>query len=691
MKKSICILSLIYVGLLANVSYVLAENETDSAKVKESCTIELRKDSTTGAYFFQAATAEDSAKIYIRLGNKSNDPKTYLYTDCDTIFLNNKTGEEKDSNNAPYTITGFDNNDPNKSIIVGFFEGGTKNDHPSNFQKFYINRKHYIAFALKAVGASNLCITPKGTNKLKLVEFTLRGIFPTVKDSLLKLDMKVSLPVDNEEGEARKDSTITCFSHLKDGETTLFFDTIWLNNQDSIEKICLERIVKGNFVLNTFDTTDFKEQIVLYYSGSTLESNADDIVYSSQFQLTPKRNLRNQNGYTLSTDGWMLTKEGVKPLKMEVPIVWKKTSWSITGICKAIGGFLAEWWYLLLVSIVIIVGLVGLLIVWHNRSKEIQKVEMPKPQEPIDPKEIKIKELTEQVKQLGCDKSNLEQELSSAHANLESASVTIAVKEGEIEKLNSDVANLNQQLNDAEKVKNKALKDQKDQLEELFEKDKKEFQTQIQQLKTDNEALSSKVNIGRDELFEQFNKRLEEAKKALVDFSNALIQIPGEDDIYSSTMQNILNDFDLMYSDIANIDANNLDIDKLRNELQQLSKRHLSPAGWMNKIAILTSYSKVEAVNKEFAQHGIHSVALEKLSALINVLLGTIDISLIVPTVLLSKFDSKQYKSTNEEAWIDKYCSEISIYDYSGVVIDIVQVGYSIADKDMQNPIVLYN
>ena len=692
MKKSICILSLIYVGLLANVSYVLAENETASAEVKKSCTIELRKDSK-GAYFFQAATIEDAAKIYIRRGNKSNDPQTYLYTDCDTIYFADSTGV-KLPDNKYYLLVGLDQN--KNSISVEAKNGNTITPENTNNHNINNTRKDYIVFKNKSAGAEGLSIDScrEGNKKLSFILRSMRLKADSIPVNIAKVEYVVS----RQRGKDRKDTTLvigvreTRLVHMgKECDVMrINSDTLRLRKTDSIKCIRILREKEDIMVFDQLDTTKFISEIHISQENKLV--NEDDIAFKSTIKLSPKAGFSSLDHIILK--GHVLCEEGVIPCQFEIFVEEEEVS--------------IDWLFVLLIvacvlGVLLIVLVVGGIIKvikskksnhkqpTNEKAKEKHPVESPESKEPIDPKEKKINELTEQVKQLESNKSKLEQELSSANAKLESAEATIAAKNGEIEKLNSDIANLNQQLNDAETIKNKALKDQKKQLEELFEKDKKEFETQIQQLKTDNEALSSKVNIGRDELFEQFNKRLEEAKKALADFSNALIQIPGEDDIYSSTMQNILNDFDLMYSDIANIDANNLDIDKLRKELQQLSKRHLSPAGWMNKIAILTSYSKVEAVNKEFAQHGIHSVALEKLSALINVLLGTIDISLIVPTVLLSKFDSKQYKSTNEEAWIDKYCSEISIYNYSGVVIDIVQVGYSIADKDMQNPIVLYN
>ena len=692
MKKSICILSLIYVGLLANVSYVLAENETASAEVKKSCTIELRKDSK-GAYFFQASTIDDAAKIYIRRGNKSNDPQTYLYTDCDTIYFADSTGV-KLPDNKYYLLVGLDQN--KNSISVEAKNGNTITHENTNNHNINNTRKDYIVFKNKLAGAEGLSIDScsEGNKKLSFILRSMRLKADSIPVNIAKVEYVVS----RQRGKDRKDTTLvisvreTRLVHMgKECDVMrINSDTLRLRKTDSIKCIRILREKEDIMVFDQLDTTKFISKIHISQDHKLV--NADDVAFKSTIELSPKAGFSSLDHIILK--GHVLCKEGVLPCQFEIFVEEEEVS--------------IDWLFVLLIvacvlGVLLIVLVVGGIIKvikskksnhkqpTNEKDKEKHPVESPEPKEPVDPKEVKISELSEQVKKLDSNKSNLEKELSSANANLQSAQATIAAKNGEIKKLNSDIANLNQQLNDAEAVKNKALSDQKEQLEELFEKDKKEFETQIQQLKTDNEALSSKVNIGRDELFEQFNKRLEEAKKALADFSNALIQIPGEDDIYSSTMQNILNDFDLMYSDIANIDANNLDIDKLRKELQQLSKRHLSPAGWMNKIAILTSYSKVEAVNKEFAQRGIHSVALEKLSALINVLLGTIDISLIVPTVLLSKFDSKQYKSTNEEAWIDKYCSEISIYNYSGVVIDIVQVGYSIADKDMQNPIVLYN
>lgn len=693
MKKSINILFLVFVGFWVNVSYISAENGVDSKSVKKSCTIELRIDSN-GTYFFQAATMEDAAKIYIRPGNKSNDPQTYLYTDCDTIYFADSTGV-KLPDNKYYLLVGLDQN--KKSISVEAKNGNTIKPENTNNHNINNTRKDYIVFKNKLAGAEGLSIDScsEGNKKLSFILRSMRLKADSIPVNIAKVEYVVS----RQRGKDRKDTTLvigvreTRLVHMgKECDVMrINSDTLRLRKTDSIKCIRILREKEDIMVFDQLDTTKFVSEIHISQDNKLV--NADDVAFKSTILLFPKTGLPSLENVTFK--GHVLCEKGVLPLQFEIFVMEEKVSIDWLSV-------------LLIVALVIgmVLGALAVKFIWNkcnpkqpndDKDKGKHPIESPKPQDPvdpidpIDPKDVIINELNEKVKQLGNDKSSLEQELSSAKVNLQSANDTIAAQKGVIDGLNTDIENLKQQLQDAETDKNSALKDQKKQLEELFEAEKKEFKTQIQELKTDNEALSSKVNIGRDELLDQFNKRLEEAKDALADFSDALIRIPGEDDIYRSTMQNLLNDFNLMYSDIANIDAINLDIDQLRKELQQLSKRHLSPAGWMNKIAILTSYSKVEAVNKEFAQHGIHSVALEKLSALINVLLGTIDISLIVPTVLLSKFDSKQYKSTNEEAWIDKYCSEISIYNYSGVVIDIVQVGYSIADKDMQKPIVLYN
>lgn len=695
MKKSMNILFLIFVGFFANVSYISAENGVDTMIVKTSCTIELRIDSN-GTYFFQAATMEDAAKIYIRPGNKSNDPQTYLYTNCDTIYFNDSTRMVLPSQRH-YLLVGFKEKE---SIAVEHKQGNnppTTERTSSNSHNIDNARKDYILFKSKPVGADGLSIDScsEGNKKLSFILRSMRLKADSIPINIAKVEYVISRQI----GKERKDTTLAIGVRntycATNNVLRIISDTIRLRKTDSIKCIRIQR-EKDMIVFDQLDTTKFVSEIHISQDNKLV--NADDVAFKSTISLYPKAGFPSLENITFK--GHVLCEKGVLPLQFEIFVAEEKVSvdWSLVLLIVAF------------VLGVLLLGLVvGLIIKFIKNKRNSPKqpnddkdkgkhpIESPKPQDPvdpidpIDPKDVIINELNEKVKQLGNDKSSLEQELSSAKVNLQSANATIAAQKGVIDGLNTDIENLKQQLQDAETDKNSALKDQKKQLEELFEAEKKEFKTQIQELKTDNEALSSKVNIGRDELLDQFNKRLEEAKDALADFSDALIRIPGEDDIYSSTIQNLLNDFDLMYSDIANIDACNLDIDQLRKELQQISKRHLSPAGWMNKMAILTSYSKVGVVNKEFAQHGICSAALENLSALINVLLGTIDISLVVPTVLLSKFDSKQYKSTNEETWIDKYCSEISIYNYSGVVLDIVQVGYRIADKDMQNPIVLYN
>ena len=128
----------------------------------------------------------------------------------------------------------------------------------------------------------------------------------------------------------------------------------------------------------------------------------------------------------------------------------------------------------------------------------------------------------------------------------------------------------------------------------------------------------------------------------------------------------------------------------MRTELQRISVQHILNAGWINTISRLSSYSKVSLVNTELAKHGIKTYQIEELIALTCSLLGSINISLTIPTILLSAFDNKYYESSNEDVWIDKYCPDFAIYDYKGVIVDIIQVGYTVSNKEIHKALVSY-
>ena len=691
MKKSISILSVVFVGLLANVSFISAENETDSTEVKKSCTIELRADST-GDYFLKAATVDDSAKIYIRRGNKSNDPQTYLYTDCDTIYFADSTGV-KLPDNKYYLLVGLDQN--KKSISVEAKEGNTITLENTNNHNINNTRKDYIVFKNKPAGAEGLSIDScrEGNKKLSFILRSMRLKADSIPVNIAKVEYVVS----RQRGKDRKDTTLvigvreTRLVHMgKECDVMrINSDTLRLRKTDSIKCIRILREKEDIMVFDQLDTTKFVSEI--HISQENKSVNEDDIAFKSTIRLLPKAGFSSLDHIILK--GHVLCEEGVLPCQFEIFVVEEKVS--------------IDWLFVLLIVACVLVVLLLILVVWgiikvikskrsnhkqptNEKDKEKHPVESPEPKEPIDPKEKKINELTEQVKQLESDKSKLEKELSSANADLQSAEATIATQKRVIYGLNTDITNLNQQLKDAETVKNKALEKQKKQLEAQFDEEKKEFRAQIQKLKTDNEALSSKVNIGRDELFEQFNKRLDDVKNTLADFSNAIVRIPDVDDIYSSTIQNLLEDFNLMYINISEIETDNYDVIKLRTELQRISVQHILNAGWINTISRLSSYSKVSLVNTELAKHGIKTYQIEELIALTCSLLGSINISLTIPTILLSAFDNKYYESSNEDVWIDKYCPDFAIYDYKGVIVDIIQVGYTVSNKEIHKALVSY-
>ena len=70
-------------------------------------------------------------------------------------------------------------------------------------------------------------------------------------------------------------------------------------------------------------------------------------------------------------------------------------------------------------------------------------------------------------------------------------------------------------------------------------------------------------------------------------------------------------------------------------------------------------------------------------------MLGAVDMAIIIPAVLATKFSEKAYNYENDDIWIDKFFPNLARRDYAGKVFDIVRVGYLINGKE-EKPIVQY-
>ena len=136
------------------------------------------------------------------------------------------------------------------------------------------------------------------------------------------------------------------------------------------------------------------------------------------------------------------------------------------------------------------------------------------------------------------------------------------------------------------------------------------------------------------------------------------------------------------------------DLQQIKKYIQDLYIKALYKDGWINNIALLLSYSRIPTVsddlnlNEEMEAHGISNTLLERLGAKAETLLGAVDMGLIIPAVLATKFSSEAYEYKNDDVWIDKFFTKLNSRNFKGKIFDIIQVGYTINGMVEQKPVV---
>ena len=111
---------------------------------------------------------------------------------------------------------------------------------------------------------------------------------------------------------------------------------------------------------------------------------------------------------------------------------------------------------------------------------------------------------------------------------------------------------------------------------------------------------------------------------------------------------------------------------------EELFVKCLRPSGWMNNAAQLFAYSRLPQLCTQLQTSGVNIATLEQLTGQAQALLGSANMSMIIPAVLATDFDKDAYDYQNGDVWINKMFSGITQRDYEGKVFDILQVGYTV-------------
>ncbi len=127
-------------------------------------------------------------------------------------------------------------------------------------------------------------------------------------------------------------------------------------------------------------------------------------------------------------------------------------------------------------------------------------------------------------------------------------------------------------------------------------------------------------------------------------------------------------------------------------ELQSYASSGLRNSGWVNIVHYLNLYAgTTKKLNDSFNENGLSTIKLAKLVADVQRLLGMFGVKVVVPHLLMDKFDDKAFDFENADRWIQAFASDLKPNDYETRVFDMSVVGYQMEDGRYNKPRVFYS
>ena len=148
-----------------------------------------------------------------------------------------------------------------------------------------------------------------------------------------------------------------------------------------------------------------------------------------------------------------------------------------------------------------------------------------------------------------------------------------------------------------------------------------------------------------------------------------------DEPVYNNIMEIIQKYKNFMKRPCCDKDDNNF-----MKKISDVLKEELQEYGWANRILRLYAYSRVDKFKYPHAKY-----PLEQIYVRIAELYRKYSIEIFVPNLLEEEYDSSKYeKSKDNRTPIDEYC-DLSAADYTGKVYDVLQVGYTIVEGDVES------
>ena len=675
----------------------LYATESDSI-TGSSCAIKLYYDSINSKYCLEPANENHGKWVYIRMGN-TNDRTTYIYTDCDTIFIENALRKDTVKVKGEYkfySLCGLYTRDKKQrsDVMAGYVVGDTTTQTMQNkgqsMRLLTVQnnkpRKNYI-IKKKNCYIDSLSIklgeTENDTTLLSLI------IRPMHSNNSEKIKKSITVRIEVSRYE-KKDTIYMLKSKLN--ENTILFDTLTISPLDTIKSIVLTKKLKDCLKI---DNCSNDSNVQIQVSIKEKKEIVDDIAFESKFTVTPQttfnERFKESSTAEIKLNGIIFTEQGVSKCVMVLPlrIESHKNTFRILSI----------------IGTCVIISVLLLLLSLLFKSKKQSQVISPSSNFKCLFKYKKRGPIEDELEKLKTQLKTAQKEAKTAKEEAEKVKKEAEKTQTEAEQLKQEAQS---QRNEVENIKKEALEKQANSLQIKFDNEKKALNDQHQRdlsqkddelakatqenqkLKEENNELNSKVNIGREQLYKQVMYFMDEAAKLCDELENNLIPVIAADDIYKDTIQRIKLDQGAMKSKIERLDKENMDLDQLRENIRNIAINHTKQLGWISVVAKLNSYGKLPEINKVFRERGLETYRLEYIWGTITAMLGCVDVVLIIPAVLSSKFEEEYYQFNNEDVWINQFCQDISIYDYKGFLLDIYEVGYKISGLEIKKPIVYY-
>lgn len=181
-------------------------------------------------------------------------------------------------------------------------------------------------------------------------------------------------------------------------------------------------------------------------------------------------------------------------------------------------------------------------------------------------------------------------------------------------------------------------------------------------------------------------------------YDNVYLASGEHDTQYSNILRKAKEDYELFANQVteANVEDRWLQIgvslNQVCEDLQTYVTSGLRNSGWVNIVHYLNLYAgATEKLNDSFNENGLSTVKLAKLVADIQRLLGMFGVKVVVPHLLMDKFDDTAFEFENADRWIQAFAPDLKPNDYETRIFDMSVIGYQMDDRRYNKPRVFYS